>query len=112
MTVPAPARPASPGWASRGACLGSDPELFFPIAAAGPARQQIAQARAICARCPVCKDCLSYALETGQAAGVWGGTSEEERRKMRVSRNSPRGTAASPGTSLTRGSRPLGSRRG
>ena len=26
----------SPGWMPRGACHGEDPELFFPITAAGP----------------------------------------------------------------------------
>lgn len=86
MSVPTAARAVSAGWASRAACLGSDPELFFPIASSGPALEQIADAMAVCARCPVRTDCLSYALETGQDAGVWGGTSEEERRKIRSAR--------------------------
>ncbi len=63
-------RAASAGWASRGACQDSDPDLFFPVATSGPALQQTAQAKAVCARCPVRIDCLSYALETGQDA--WG----------------------------------------
>jgi WhiB family redox-sensing transcriptional regulator len=33
--------------------------------------------------CPVMTDCLQWALETGQEAGVWGGASEDERRAMR-----------------------------
>jgi WhiB family redox-sensing transcriptional regulator len=44
---------------------------------------QIAEAKAVCAACPVRIDCLGYALETGQDAGVWGGTSEKERREIR-----------------------------
>ena len=40
-------------------------------------------ARRICADCPVKEPCLEYALVTNQDTGVWGGTSEEERRKLR-----------------------------
>lgn len=40
-------------------------------------------AKAVCESCPVREACLRYALETNQEAGVWGGTSEEERRKLR-----------------------------
>lgn len=71
-------------WTSRAACLGSDPDLFFPIGSSGPALRQEAQAKAVCARCPVRTDCLGYALATGQAAGVWGGATEEERREIRA----------------------------
>jgi WhiB family redox-sensing transcriptional regulator len=71
------------GWAARGACRHSDPELFFPVAARGPALRQLARAKKVCARCPVRIECLDYALQTGQAFGIWGGTSEEERRLMR-----------------------------
>ena len=37
----------------------------------------------MCRSCPVVEECLAYALETNQEAGVWGGTSEEERRRLR-----------------------------
>ena len=33
--------------------------------------------------CPVAEECLEFALATNQEAGVWGGTTEEERRKLR-----------------------------
>ena len=36
----------------------------------------------MCRRCPSMDPCLTWALETGQDAGVWGGTSEEERRAL------------------------------
>ena len=78
MPATAPAVPAD--WMSLCACLDADPDLFFPISSLGPAQQQIAQAKAICVACPVRTDCLSYALETGQRAGIWGGTTEDERR--------------------------------
>ena len=70
------------GWGAQGACRHSDPELFFPIAAAGPAAGQADRAKKVCAGCPVRRLCLEYALETGQGFGIWGGTTETERRKM------------------------------
>jgi WhiB family transcriptional regulator, redox-sensing transcriptional regulator len=70
------------GWMSRGACRGADPELFFPIAANGPALQQISAAKRICLRCPVRPACLSFGLKT-LPEGIWGGTTPEERRIMR-----------------------------
>ncbi len=67
-------------WPSRAACLGADPELFFPIGESGPALLQIEEAKQVCARCPVRRECLQWALDTGQQSGVWGGLSESERR--------------------------------
>jgi WhiB family redox-sensing transcriptional regulator len=34
------------------------------------------------------EECLDYALATGQKFGVWGGTSERERRALRRLRRS------------------------
>jgi WhiB family transcriptional regulator, redox-sensing transcriptional regulator len=73
-----------PGWTPRAACRGEDPELFFPIATAGPALTQVFAAKAVCFRCAVRAGCLSYALATGPA-GIWGGTTQEERHAMRRS---------------------------
>ena len=36
--------------------------------------------RALCRRCPVAEQCLELALTEGEAFGIWGGTSERERR--------------------------------
>jgi WhiB family transcriptional regulator, redox-sensing transcriptional regulator len=77
-----PSSEFSPGWMPRGACHGEDPELFFPIAAAGPALVQVIAAKAVCFRCAVRAACLSYALAT-RRAGIWGGTTQEERHAMR-----------------------------
>jgi len=41
--------------------------------------------KAICAECPLKLDCLTYAIETGQH-GIWGGTTENERRAIRRGR--------------------------
>lgn len=57
-------------------CKGVDPRYFFD----GTAR-----AVAVCQDCPVIKPCLEFALDNGER-GIWGGTSERQRRKMRKSR--------------------------
>jgi WhiB family redox-sensing transcriptional regulator len=73
-----------PPWLVRGACRGEgiDPELFFPTGTSGPALLQLAEAKAVCRRCPVVADCLRWALAT-RSVGVWGGTSENDRMLLR-----------------------------
>jgi WhiB family redox-sensing transcriptional regulator len=70
-------------WRHSALCRDEDPELFFPIGATGPAERQIETAKAVCRRCTVTTDCLTWALDTGQDAGVWGGLSEDERRALK-----------------------------
>jgi WhiB family transcriptional regulator, redox-sensing transcriptional regulator len=70
-------------WWTLAACQSADPDLFFPISGAGPARVQVERAKAVCAGCPVRSDCLRYALGAGPLQGVWGGLTEEERRLLR-----------------------------
>ena len=70
-------------WRHRALCRDEDPELFFPIGSTGPAATQVDQAKIVCQRCAVVEDCLTWALETAQENGVWGGTSEDERRALR-----------------------------
>jgi len=67
----------------RPACADEDPELFFPIGDTGPALLQVEEAKAVCRRCPLMESCLQGALERGETAGVWGGLSEPERRRMK-----------------------------
>jgi WhiB family transcriptional regulator, redox-sensing transcriptional regulator len=83
LTVPADPRGGSTSWMASGACHGTDPELFFPISATGRAMAQINSAKAVCGRCMVSKNCLSYALLT-MPDGIWGGTTREERIAMRL----------------------------
>jgi WhiB family transcriptional regulator, redox-sensing transcriptional regulator len=66
-------------WRSAAACRSADPDLFFPVSSSGRALEQVAEAKAICARCPVRPECLAFALRTGQLHGVWGGMGEQER---------------------------------
>ncbi len=70
-------------WRNRSACRDSDPDVFFPIGSTGPALEQIETAQRICTACTVRDECLEFALATNQEAGIWGGTTEEERRKLR-----------------------------
>ena len=70
-------------WRHHAACRDVDPELFFPIGNTGPALLQIEEAKYVCRRCPVSESCLRWALDSGQDAGVWGGTSEDERRALK-----------------------------
>ena len=70
-------------WRVRAACSTVDPDLFFPVGVTGPAVGQIAAAKAVCAGCSVRDECLDFAITTNQEYGIWGGTSEEERRVLR-----------------------------
>ena len=70
-------------WRELASCRDTDPDLFFPVGTTGPAIDQIESAKAVCRQCPAQGQCLEFALATNQEAGVWGGTSEEERRKLR-----------------------------
>ena len=63
----------------------TEPDLFFPIGTTGPAVDQIEAAKRVCRGCDALEPCLDFALATNQESGVWGGTSEEERRKLRKS---------------------------
>ncbi len=70
-------------WRDGAICRDTDPELFFPIGTTGQALLQISRAKSVCSECPVSVDCLEFAIETNQDTGIWGGTSEEERRQLR-----------------------------
>lgn len=69
-------------WRARAACSGYPNTLFFP-AGDTPDEGSLDKAKAICSVCPVIEDCLEYALETNQRSGIWGGTSEKERKSLR-----------------------------
>lgn len=70
----------------RAACRDEGPELFFPVGRPGMAAnvEQIAEAKAVCRRCPIAAACLTWALETRTDTGVFGGMDETERRALRL----------------------------
>ncbi len=64
-------------WAAHASCRRVDPELFFSD------EGDVGFALRVCEGCPVREECLEWALVTGASYGVWGGTTEEERRQLR-----------------------------
>jgi WhiB family redox-sensing transcriptional regulator len=68
-------------WQIQAACRGMDSALFFhPEGERGSARSgREAQAKQICAGCPVLTQCRAHALAAHEPYGVWGGLSEAER---------------------------------
>jgi WhiB family redox-sensing transcriptional regulator len=66
-------------WEEAGACRHEDPELFFPISINSP---ETDKALRICRRCPVQDQCLTAALTRRENYGIWGGTTEEQRRRI------------------------------
>jgi WhiB family redox-sensing transcriptional regulator len=74
-------------WRTAGACLTADPDLFFPIAAGTAVASQVSRALRICDGCPVRRQCLDFAMRTGETHGIWGGTTPEERISARRARN-------------------------
>lgn len=104
------ARPGAPGvprpdlgWQDAAACRGADPGLFFAPEVEWPdARERReAEAKRICASCPVRLPCLNWRLASGSQrdAGLWGGMNEDERillrsRRVRAAAAARRRTAA------------------
>ena len=78
-------------WMTKGNCFERPPSEFFPSDGVG-----VDRARKICATCPVKTPCLDYALRNRIDHGVWGGTSERERRRILKARR----IAAAKSTSL------------
>jgi WhiB family transcriptional regulator, redox-sensing transcriptional regulator len=76
------------------ACADEDPELFWPLTEL--ATRQIERAKAVCRACPIQASCLRWALRHGEQ-GIWGGTTEEERARLRRQRHAdPAGQDQAP----------------
>ena len=69
-------------WRDYAACVGMDPDIFFV-----PRGGTNEPARRVCARCPVRADCLEFALANNEYLGVWGGSSEQDRRRIKRMRS-------------------------
>jgi Transcription factor WhiB. len=65
-------------WLATAPCK-DDPDAMFP--STNP--REIERAKGFCGRCPAVKLCLRWALDTGEEHGVWGGLTDQERRKLR-----------------------------
>lgn len=66
-------------WAEQGLCREVDPELFFPEKGDPVAARD---AKEICSWCPVKAACASWALETRELHGIWGGLSVRDRERL------------------------------
>ena len=64
-------------------CAEVDSELFFPEKESGKTTAQ--QAKSICSKCIHKSECLEWAIVNVEQ-GVWGGTTERQRLKMRRKR--------------------------
>jgi WhiB family transcriptional regulator, redox-sensing transcriptional regulator len=73
-------------WRKLAACRHTEPDLFFPVGTTGPALRQVDEAKRICRACPARTPCLAWALGNAIPAGIWGGTTEAERRAIRSTR--------------------------
>jgi WhiB family redox-sensing transcriptional regulator len=84
-------------WRASAACKGIDPELFFASEDLPNKQDRIereAAAKAVCARCSVRAECLTYAIAAGERYGIWGGLNPQERRAVVRSRGSDDGSSA------------------
>lgn len=73
----------TPDWRDNAACLEEKPELFFPKGYEGPWQSVIADAKAVCRRCPSKDACLEFALDENIGDGIFGGLTEKERAGLR-----------------------------
>lgn len=74
-------------------CSQVDPELWFPEIGEW---QKTHVAKAICAECPLQGPCLDWALMQDVRFGIWGGTTESDRRSLRPGRAKPKGEPSEP----------------
>jgi WhiB family redox-sensing transcriptional regulator len=72
-------------WRQLANCTSYDDALFYD----SYGRDGIALAKKICRRCPVARECLTYALEHREPYGIWGGTTPKERFAMLAAKNGP-----------------------
>ncbi|MGW3483473.1 WhiB family transcriptional regulator [Rhodococcus indonesiensis] len=75
-------------WSARADCRLIDPAVFFgPDDEQRGARQRRERtAKQICHGCPARIPCRAYALDSRQRYGIWGGTTEAERRARHPAR--------------------------
>ncbi|MGC8465349.1 MAG: WhiB family transcriptional regulator [Acidimicrobiales bacterium] len=74
-------------WREDAACKGTHGYLFYPARplereTRPEKRQRELQAKRVCARCSVRAECLAWAISHEEMSGVWGGTTELERRTL------------------------------
>lgn len=75
-------------WRENAKCRGMDTEMFYPPREKDTYKEIADKAKAICfgkdgkPECPVRKECLTYAVDTDNIYGIWGGMSNRERNAL------------------------------
>lgn len=72
-------------WKEEAACREMEPAIFFPVGV-----KDNSFAYETCATCPVHSECLDYALSVSSMVGIWAGTDENDRERMRRRRHRDR----------------------
>jgi WhiB family redox-sensing transcriptional regulator len=83
------AQRAEESWQVKAACRGPHASVFFPPPQFERKEEKLdreGRAKAICASCPVKRECLEYAVNIREVHGIWGGLNENERRQMLAQR--------------------------
>jgi len=83
--VARPVWKAEVDWQDRALCRGANADLFFSPTHLEKREERAtreAQAKAVCARCPVRQQCLEFALAVREPHGIWGGLNETERKRL------------------------------
>jgi WhiB family redox-sensing transcriptional regulator len=85
-------------WQLAAACRDADPAVFFYLdnERGEPRTDRVRAAKKVCRRCPVRARCLNYALEARETHGIWGGYTEDERRRLRRLREAETSSAFTP----------------
>ena len=73
--------PTIPEWVEDALCARVSAELFFP-----PTGSSGREAKSICRTCPVRRPCRELALSDPKLDGVWGGTTVNDRKAIRMKR--------------------------
>ena len=68
-------------WMEDGLCRQVGGDLWHPDEGIG-STWATNRAKEVCAECPVQLTCLRFALENREMYGIWGGTTQSERRKL------------------------------
>lgn len=86
-------------WQLAGVCRQGDPERFFLESQRGQTRAVlVAEAKAVCARCPVLTSCREHGLNAAEPYGIWGGWTVQEREAwLRVRRRNQAGSEPTDG---------------
>lgn len=85
-------------WRDNTACTQDTADLFFASDQTATGKHNTDTAKAICHRCPSQTACLTWALDTGQEFGIYGGLTDSERRTLQRQAAQPINTDEYAGT--------------